>query len=69
MSIELSVREVEQEKKEKRNIERPQNGNDLRFYTTVREETEAWQKRRAYLMNSQIKRVNSFSPIGGEYIW
>ena len=37
MSIELSVREVEQEKKEKRNIERPQNGNDLRFYTTVRE--------------------------------
>ena len=41
MSIELSVREVEQEKKEKRNIERPQNGNDLRFYTTAREETEA----------------------------
>ena len=41
MSIELSVREVEQEKKEKRNNERPQNGNDLRFYTTGREETEA----------------------------
>ena len=41
MSIELSVREVEQEKKDKINIERPQNGNDLRFYTTGCEETEA----------------------------
>ena len=38
----------------------------MQAYSTVREGTEAWQGRRAYLPNSQIKRVNSFSAIVAE---